>query len=70
MSVSVKSIKGDLLYSRHIISQGIEPNTQLMSGENARLALNRALENGMKYLFEDQAFLSALISSALKTASQ
>ena len=64
MSVTVKSKKGDLLYTRRIISQGIEPNTQLMSGENARLALNRALENGMKSLFEDQKFLSALMAAS------
>ena len=64
MSVTVKSKKGDLLYTRQIISQGIEPNTQLMSGENARLALNRALENGMKSLFEDQKFLSALMAAS------
>ena len=64
MSVTVKSKKGDLLYTRQIISQGIEPNTQLMSGENARLALNRALGNGMKSLFEDQKFLSALMAAS------
>lgn len=70
MSVTVKSKKGDLLYTRQVIAQGVEPNTQLMSGENAKLALNRALENGMKYLFEDQAFLSALVaSSATKSAA-
>lgn len=62
MSVTVKSKKGDLLYVRQVIAQGIEPNTQLMTGENARLALNRALENGMKSLFEDQAFLAALVT--------
>ena len=71
MSITVKSQKGEQLYSRQIVAQGIEPNTQLSSGENARLALNRALENGMKYLFEDQAFLSALVaSSALLPASK
>lgn len=71
MSVTLKSKKGDLLYSRQIVAQGIEPNTQLMSGENARLALNRALENGMKSLFEDRAFLSALMAtSASKSASK
>lgn len=62
MSVIVKSRKGSQLYSRQIVVQGIEPNTQLASGENARLALNRALENGMRTLFEDQAFLAALIN--------
>lgn len=71
MSITVKSQKGEQLYSRQIVAQGIEPNTQLSSGENARLALNRALENGMKYLFEDQTFLSALVaSSALLPASK
>lgn len=71
MLVTVKSQKGEQLYSRQIVAQGIEPNTQLSSGENARLALNRALENGMKSLFEDQAFLSALVaSSALMSASK
>jgi uncharacterized lipoprotein len=64
MSVTVKSKKGDLLYTRQVVAQGIEPNTQLMTGNNARLALNRALENGMKSLFEDQAFLSALVASS------
>jgi len=62
MAIIVKSAKGDLLYTRQVVAQGIEPNTQLMSGENARLALNRALENGMKLLFEDQKFLAALLS--------
>jgi uncharacterized lipoprotein len=64
MSVTVKSKKGDSLYTRQVVAQGIEPNTQLMTGNNARLALNRALENGMKSLFEDQAFLSALVGSS------
>ena len=64
MSVMVKSRKGDLLFSRQIVAQGIEPYTQLMTGENAKLALDRALANGMKVLFEDQAFLSVLMSPA------
>ena len=70
MSVTVRSKNGDLLYSRQVAAQGVEPNIQLMTGENARLALNRALENGMKSLFEDQAFLSALMASSSKIASQ
>ena len=70
MSVTVKSKNGEQLYSRQVNAQGVEPNTQLMSGENAKLALNRALENSMRALFEDQAFLSALVaSSASKSAS-
>jgi uncharacterized lipoprotein YajG len=61
MSISVKNNNGNLIYSRHITAQGVEPNIQLMGGNNARLALNRAIENGMKLLFEDQAFIAALM---------
>jgi uncharacterized lipoprotein YajG len=70
MSVVVRSRSGGPLYSKQIVAQGKEPNIQLMSGNNARLALNRALENGMSMLFGDQAFISALVSSdAPKSAS-
>lgn len=62
LAVVVQARDGKILYSRQISVQGIEPNTQLATGENARLALNRSLENGMKVLFEDQAFLSALLA--------
>ena len=71
MFVTVKSKNGNLLFAKQVIAQGIEPNTQLTSGGNAKLALDRALENGMKTLFEDQAFLSALVApSTSKTASK
>jgi len=64
MSVVVKSREGDLVYSKQVIAQGVAPNIQLMTGENAQLARNRALENGMRSLFEDQAFLAALVASS------
>lgn len=64
MSVTVKAKNGGLLYSRQVVAQGIEPNTQLMTGTNAKLALDRALANGIKLLFEDQAFLSALMATS------
>lgn len=61
MSVTVKSRSGTQLYTKQIVSQGKEANTQLATGNNARIALERALENGMKMLFDDPAFLSALM---------
>lgn len=67
MSILVKSRSGGMLFSKQIAAQGIEPNTMLMTGENAKLALNRALENGMKILFDDQTFLSALVASSAST---
>lgn len=69
LNVLVRSKDGRILYSRNIMAQGIEPNTQIMSGENARLALNKALENGMHMLFEDQAFFAALLDASRKGAS-
>lgn len=64
LSVTVKSKAGQLLFSKQIIAQGKEANTQLATGNNARLALDRALENGMKMLFEDPSFLSALLAAS------
>lgn len=61
MSITIKSKSGDLLYARQVVAQGIEQNTQLMTGNNARLALNKALETGMRSLFEDKTFLAVLI---------
>ena len=64
LSVTVKSKNGALLYSKQIIAQGKEANTQLATGNNAKLALDRALENGMKMLFEDPTFVSALLAAS------
>ena len=64
MSVTVKSAQGSLLYAKQIAAQGKEANTQLASGKNAKLALDRALENGMKMLFDDPAFVSALMAAS------
>ncbi|MHB1186492.1 YajG family lipoprotein [Thiobacillus sp.] len=69
MSVTVKTRNGELLFSKQIVAQGMEKNTQLASGNNAKLALERALESGMKTLFADQAFLSALVASSESKAA-
>ena len=61
MLVVVKSKKGNRLYLRQIEAQGTEPNIQLMSGENAKIALDRALGNSIKLLFQDEKFISSLL---------
>ena len=63
MGVTINNKKGDLVYSRQFVAQGIEPNIQLTSGENAQLALERALAEGMQKLFADKSFISALVKS-------
>lgn len=69
MSISVKNKNGNLIYARHLTAQGVEASIQLMTGNNARLALNKALENSMKLLFEDQAFIAALIEVSKKSVT-
>jgi uncharacterized lipoprotein len=64
LGVTVKNKKGDLVFSRQIVSQGIEPNIQITGGENARLALEKALTEGMQKLFTDKTFISALLKSS------
>jgi uncharacterized lipoprotein len=64
LAVEVKSKSGEQLFVKQVVAQGVEANTQLMTGNNARIALNQALENGMKLLFEDQAFIAALMASS------
>ena len=64
MGVTIKNKKGDLVFSRQFVAQGIEPNIQIAGGENARLALEKALAEGMQKLFADQSFISALLKSS------
>ncbi len=64
LSVTVNSKSGKQLFSKQVIAQGKEPNTQLATGNNAKLALQRALENGMKILFEDASFIAALLAAS------
>ncbi|HEY6942077.1 YajG family lipoprotein [Dokdonella sp.] len=66
LSVNVKSKDGKLLYGKQIVARGIEPNTQLATGNNARIALEKALQDGMANLFGDNEFIAALTSVAAK----
>jgi len=64
LSVRVSDATNKLLYSRTIMSQGKEENTQLATGNNAGLALDKALAAGMNDLFNDPSFISALKKGA------
>lgn len=58
MDIKVLSSKGALLYSRNIAVQGRKAWASTMRGDDAEIALNRALDNGINALFGDNAFLS------------
>ena len=64
LNMSVKSSDGAVLYDRQIVAQGIEANTQLATGNNARIALDKALQDGMAKLFGDNEFIAALKRAA------
>lgn len=63
LSAQVHRPDGLIAYSRVIAGEGVEPNIQLCSGENARLALDKALQDAMWKLFTDNAFLDAVRKS-------
>lgn len=62
MSVQAQSNPGTILYSRNLIVQGKEESIQLASGSNAKLALDRALQKGVRMLFDDEQFLTTLLN--------
>jgi len=64
MSIAVKDKSGKIYYTKVITAQGVEPNIQLMTGDNAKMALDRALENGISQLFADKAFFQRLIEGS------
>jgi uncharacterized lipoprotein YajG len=61
ISAQVAARSGSILYTKNFSAQGTEPNIQLASGTNAKLALDRALEAGIRQLFADPKFLEALL---------
>lgn len=58
--VKVSDTRNTPLYSRTIVTQGIEANTQMLTGNNASKALTKALSAGMAELFSDASFIAAL----------
>lgn len=67
LNVQVLAPGGTIGYSRGLTGEGREPNIQLASGKNAKLALDRALKAAMEKLFKDQAFLQALLPARAAT---
>ena len=63
ISARVSGRDGAMLYVRNVATEGKEPDIQLASGKNAQLALDRALENGIRQLFADPKFTAALLGS-------
>ena len=61
LNVQVRRPTGTVLFVRNYSVSGDERGIQLASGANAELALDRALEAGIHQVFDDQAFLNAIV---------
>jgi uncharacterized lipoprotein len=61
LNVQILVPGGTIAYARGLTGEGREANVQLASGDNAKLALDRALKAAVEKLFKDQAFLLALM---------
>ena len=66
MNVTIKSKKGALLYSKQLVANGSESDVELVlvgSDANLKSSLGKAMSNAMKTLFNDKAFIAALMAS-------
>jgi uncharacterized lipoprotein len=63
MNVKVAGPDRQIIYDEHFIAQGVNPGIQLSTGDNARIALDAALQDAMTKLFNDPKFLSAITSA-------
>lgn len=62
MEVAVLTTGGKELFSKDITAKG-ETGAMLTSGHNAGVAVDRALQAGIKTLFDDPAFIQALFAA-------
>ena len=60
-TIKVTDKENKIAYSRNINAQGTEGYNLLMGGKNAKLSLEDAVQSALKELFEDKAFLTALL---------
>jgi uncharacterized lipoprotein YajG len=64
LNTQVKTSAGEILFSKLVVGTGSVPSIQLMTGDNAKAALEDALTDGMSKLFSDRAMLDAIIKAS------
>ncbi len=70
IGISVYSKTGQEIYTRQIVAHGTLKNIQLMTGDNAKEALDNALQDGITQLFNDQSFIDSLIMNNITANSE
>jgi len=66
MNIQVKNSDGTISFSSLIAGEGTNPSLQIMSGANARIALEAALKDAVSKLMADNLFMNTLLNSANK----
>jgi uncharacterized lipoprotein len=67
MRVTVQEAASQVLYRKFIQGKGINSGIQLASGANAKIALDRALQDAVSKLFQDSQFLESVVKAAAGT---
>ena len=64
LTAQVKAANGNILYTRNITGDANEGGVLLASGENAKLALDKALSACVARLMNDPAFTQAIVTAS------
>jgi uncharacterized lipoprotein len=69
MDVQVKGADGSIRFAQTIISEGVNPDIMLAGGDEAKIALEAALNLGMRKLFSNEEFINAVNRQAAPQAT-
>jgi uncharacterized lipoprotein len=64
LHAQVKKKNGDLVFSKIVNGEGLNPNVALRSGENAKVALETALRDAVYKLLTDIRFIDSLFRAS------
>ena len=67
IDVRVKNAAGDIVYTKLVTGEGLNPNIQLATGNNAKIALEAALQDAIAKLFKGPDFTDSLTKAAKPT---
>jgi len=62
INVQLKKADGTIAYTRLLSTEAQNTGIQLSSGENAKIALERAFQNSIRVLMEDKQFIDTLLT--------
>lgn len=69
-NVKVADAAGKVHYTKSVVAQGVNSPIALASGENAKIAIDRALQTAIAQLLADQEFIGALLLAGRQVAGR